>query len=764
MKKLSRRFYATTFLAVLLAVAAMLPGPYSPPAAHAQAPLRYDDLPDVGEYVLSGRKWDHTNITYFFQNGTADISGDGERQAIRDGFALWSGVSSLTFTEVSNAAFADIVILWTVGDHGDGNPFDGVNGILAHAFYPPPNGGSLAGDAHFDDGESWTLSQRSDSNQPIDLATVAAHEIGHSLGLAHSQEPGALMYPFYSSSHRFLDQDDINGIQFLYPPIQPAMIRFSQSNYSVSETAGDPMSEPVAVITVTRTGNLGGTSTVDYQTIDDPAAVPCDPTAPGGPYPQGKAYARCDYATTIDRLTFAPGESQKSFRIPLVNDSHVEQPETFTIALSNPAGATLGAPASATITINSDDTGSGANPINTHQFFVRQQYLDFLSREPDSGGFNSWLSVLNNCQNPFNTDPNSPSAGCDRIQVSSSFFRSAEFEIKGLYVYKFYRVAFHNPPSSLPAYADISRDLRSVTGQTSQEVFAKRVAFANAFVQRPAFRNAYDGLSNAAYVAALLGPYNLTAITTTDPANPDTGGQVFLTQGDLIARLDNFTLSRAQVLRAVVQSQEVGAVEFNGAFVAMQYYGYLRRTPEESGYNAWLNYLNANPTDFRTMVYGFLYSQEYMLRFGPISSGNLAAGQSAAQSSEGWGGVPSRAVDGNTSGDWNVGSVTHTQVENHAWWQTDLGGARIINSVQLWNRTDCCSERLANFYVLVSDAPFNSTDLQTTLNQPGVSAYYTAGQGGSPTTVVVNRTGRYVRVQLGGSDILSLAEVQVWGR
>ena len=244
--------------------------------------------------------------------------------------------------------------------------------------------------------------------------------------------------------------------------------------------------------------------------------------------------------------------------------------------------------------------------------------LDFLSREPDSGGFNAWLSLLNNCPNPFNVDPNSPSAGCDRITVSSSFFRSQEFEIKGLYVYKFYRVAFHDPPSSLPPYSDISRDMRLVTGQTAAEVFAKRAAFAAAFVQGTRFATMYNALSNSAYVSALLNPYGLSAITTIDPANPDTGAQVVLMNSDLVARLNNLTMTRAQVLRAIVQSQEVQAVEFNGAFVAMQYYGYLRRTPEEAGYNAWLNYLNANPTDFRTMVWGFLYSQEYMLRFGPI--------------------------------------------------------------------------------------------------------------------------------------------------
>ena len=89
-----------------------------------------------------------------------------------------------------------------------------------------------------------------------------------------------------------------------------------------------------------------------------------------------------------------------------------------------------------------------------------------------------------------------------------------------------------------------------------------------------------------------------------------------LTIGDLIARLDAGTLARAQVLRAVADSDEVFQAEFNRAFVAMQYYGYLRRTPEAAGYNAWLNYLNAHPQDFREMVRGFVDSVEYRMRFG----------------------------------------------------------------------------------------------------------------------------------------------------
>jgi hypothetical protein len=182
--------------------------------------VRYDDLPDGAAYTVSGRKWNRTNLTYYFQNGTEDIAGNEERLAIRQAFTLWANVSSLTFTEVGSASQADIVILWAVSNHGDGSPFDGTNGVLAHAFYPPSNGtssGTIEGDAHFDDDEFWTTSVRSDSNQPIDLVTVAAHEIGHSLGLGHSEVPEALMAPYYTGSHRYLAQDDINGIRFLYP-------------------------------------------------------------------------------------------------------------------------------------------------------------------------------------------------------------------------------------------------------------------------------------------------------------------------------------------------------------------------------------------------------------------------------------------------------------------------------------------------------------------------------------------------------------------
>jgi hypothetical protein len=130
--------------------------------------------------------------------------------------------------------------------------------------------------------------------------------------------------------------------------------------------------------------------------------------------------------------------------------------------------------------------------------------------------------------------------------------------------------------------------------------------------------NTYGTLTNQQFVDALMNRYNLQQLTTLNPASPDdtSAPRVTLTRSDLVSQLTAGTLSRAQVVRAIADSNEVGAAEFNPAFVAMQYFGYLRRDPETGGYNAWLQTINANPSDFRSMVNGFMNSTEYRLRFG----------------------------------------------------------------------------------------------------------------------------------------------------
>jgi len=170
-------------------------------------------FPDVGEFTLDGRRWPNTTLTFGYESFSPDLTQAQIRAAIRQALDLWAAVTPLRFNEVPMASNPDIVVRFVAGNHGDGSPFDGASGVLAHAFFPPPNGGSLAGDTHFDEAEAWSVNLPASG---IDLVTVAAHEFGHALGLAHSTVSGALMAPFYNGPHRNLEADDIAGIRAIY--------------------------------------------------------------------------------------------------------------------------------------------------------------------------------------------------------------------------------------------------------------------------------------------------------------------------------------------------------------------------------------------------------------------------------------------------------------------------------------------------------------------------------------------------------------------
>jgi len=153
---------------------------------------------------------------------------------------------------------------------------------------------------------------------------------------------------------------------------------------------------------------------------------------------------------------------------------------------------------------------------------------------------------------------------------------------------------------------------------------------------------------------------------------------------------------------------------------------------------------------------------------GAPAATNLAVNKVATQSST----LPdypttgaAKAVDGNTDGGFFNGSVTHTNPEANAWWQVDLGTTPTINSVVVWNRTDCCSDRLNDYWVFASNTPFAATDTPTTLQGRAntFASHQTAVPSPSPT-INVAQAARYVRVQLSGTNPLSLAEVQVFGQ
>jgi hypothetical protein len=156
-------------------------------------------------FSLHGSKWSKTALTYRFSNYTSDISSTSSTSAITEAMFDWVNVSPLTFSQVSSGE--DIAFGWYTGSHCNGGAFDGSSGVLAHAFYP-----SSGGDVHFDDAESWSTS----SSSGIHLETVAVHELGHSLGLAHSSVSGSVMYATYSGVNNALRDDDRAGIWAIY--------------------------------------------------------------------------------------------------------------------------------------------------------------------------------------------------------------------------------------------------------------------------------------------------------------------------------------------------------------------------------------------------------------------------------------------------------------------------------------------------------------------------------------------------------------------
>merc|ERR1712133_322751 len=161
-------------------------------------------------YALPGSRWKVKDLTYRISKYPikSGLTHQQVDDVIRKAFQVWEKATDLKFTTKSSGK-VHIEIRFESGAHGDDDPFDGEGGTLAHAFFPV-----YGGDAHFDDQEDWTVN----TYRGTSLLMTAAHELGHSLGLSHSNVRSALMAPFYRGYEEniSLDQDDISGIQALY--------------------------------------------------------------------------------------------------------------------------------------------------------------------------------------------------------------------------------------------------------------------------------------------------------------------------------------------------------------------------------------------------------------------------------------------------------------------------------------------------------------------------------------------------------------------
>jgi hypothetical protein len=261
------------------------------------------------------------------------------------------------------------------------------------------------------------------------------------------------------------------------------------------------------------------------------------------------------------------------------------------------------------------------NPLDAPDYFVRQQYLDFLGREPDESGFNFWSNQIRSC----GTD-----AGCieaKRINTSAAFFLSIEFQQTGYLVYRTYKSAYGNSagapvPLGLDEFLPDTREIANgvVVNKSGWELALEnnKQAFMAEFVQRPRFASAYSlGLSPQEFVDRLFANAGVT------PAGSERADAI----GEFASAANTADLAaRARVLRRISENPALGRKEFNSAFVLMQYFGYLRRNPNDApeatldyrGYNFWLDKLNSFNGDFTNaeMVKAFILSAEYRQRFG----------------------------------------------------------------------------------------------------------------------------------------------------
>ncbi len=483
-------------------------------------------------------------------------------------------------------------------------------------------------------------------------------------------------------------------------------IRFSNAEYFTTEDSGH------IDITVTRSGDVSSTATVNYATVDS------------------SARQKANYEIALGSLTFNPGDTSKTFRVLIVDDNLIAAGTStqLNLVLSNSTGAALVSPNVATLSIMDNEFDTPRQPpniIDDAQFFVRQQYFDFLNREPDSEGFNFWVNQITSC------GTNQQCIELKRINVSAAFFLSIEFQKTGMLAYLTEKAAF----GGLPRYGQFMRNVQALqkdyvfgAAGAAAQLEANKRAFFDEFVTRPEFAAKYAALSNENFVFALFANAELNTTTAelyiakltgsqvvpptgspatglvvlrqapsgpnvsvslsfsgltsaeTDahlhgPAAADanagiifalpggqfsdfenqlsTGRLLDLSRGllyvdvhtanfpngeiraqfphnlfvpDMIVRsLDAGIITRAQALRLIVESEFLRMEEFNRAFVMMEYFGYLRRNPDDlpdtnlGGFNFWLAKLNQFNGNFISadMVKAFITSTEYRGRFGP---------------------------------------------------------------------------------------------------------------------------------------------------
>jgi hypothetical protein len=378
-------------------------------------------------------------------------------------------------------------------------------------------------------------------------------------------------------------------------------VQFSSASYNVQEDC------TTVTITVNRIGDTSGPASVDYNTSDVTATE------------------RKDYITALGSLRFAAGETSKSFAVLINEDSFVEGNETFNISLSNPSGVTLGGPAIATVTITDDASESAANPIDDSQNYVCQHYHDFLNRQADASGLIFWTNEITSC------GADQSCIQLKRVNVSAAYFLSIEFQQTGYLDERIYKTAYGNGTGAstfggthqLPVPVVRFQEFLRNTQQIGQGVIVGQVGWETALENNKQSFTA-DFAQQSRFTTAF--PNSMTAAQFVDALNGNAGSPLSTPErNQLVNDLSTGAKTRAQVLRTIAEHPNLVSAESNRAFVLMQFFGYLRRNPNDlpdadyTGYDFWLAKLNQFNGDFvnAEMVKAFLSSSEYRQRFGP---------------------------------------------------------------------------------------------------------------------------------------------------
>jgi subtilisin-like proprotein convertase family protein len=303
-----------------------------------------------------------------------------------------------------------------------------------------------------------------------------------------------------------------------------------------------------------------------------------------------------------ERKTITDSHGRYNFDSVETNEFYTVTPTraNYSFSPSNRSFSALGSHTDAAFTGSS--TGDNANPLDTAEYFVRQQYVDILGREPDEGGFNYWSNEILSCGGD---------ASCTdrrRREVAASFFIAEEFQDTGSFIYDVYKGTLGRKP----VFNEYSADRKQVVGGST--LTAQKAAFANNFVQRTEFVQKYQGQTTAdTFVDALL--QNVQQSSQLDLGSQRAG---LISQYNSGGTLEQ---SRSRVLQSLADNGALKQKEYNAAFVLTEYFGYLRRNPEPEGYDFWLNVVtNGDVGNYRGMVCSFITSTEYQQRVSSVVS------------------------------------------------------------------------------------------------------------------------------------------------